>query len=365
MQIELASGYHHVSLSNFLAVYKIARLNDRKLTLWRAEVPHRPGALAELLDPLAAAGTDLQVVMGYRLPGAEGRAVVEVAPITSRRAALAAGRARLEAGGAPTLQVLGDNRPGLANRIAQALADERFSLYDDGSLDWAPASGPCDHEGVPCRRTPLIQSGVVSGFYYDLQTAALAGVSSTGNGRRSLDSLPSPSTTSLVVSPGSTSKSGFVSRARPPGSSPLSRAKSTITRSQEPAALRMFAGVSCVSPGVTTTGNICASSFYELHACVEIGGKVPPGMYEYRLITPRGNFAGRFHVSPIKSIREVEPNNDVATAQKIALPATIDGLIDELTLWNRALTKTEMQQIKSGTFTQDAHLVGISLTCKF
>jgi hypothetical protein len=100
----------------------------RKLTLWRAEVPHRPGALAELLDPLAAAGADLQVVMGYRLPGAEARAVVEVAPITSRRAALAAGKARLEAGGAPTLQVLGDNRPGLANRIAQALADSHVNI---------------------------------------------------------------------------------------------------------------------------------------------------------------------------------------------------------------------------------------------
>ncbi len=100
----------------------------RKLTLWRAEVAHRPGALAALLDPLAAAGTDLQVVMGYRLPGDKARAVVEVAPITSRRAALAAGKARLAAGGAPTLQVLGDNRPGLANRIAQALADSNVNI---------------------------------------------------------------------------------------------------------------------------------------------------------------------------------------------------------------------------------------------
>lgn len=100
----------------------------RKLTLWRAEVPHRPGALAELLDPLAAAGTDLQVVMGYRLPGDKARAVVEVAPITSRRAALAATKARLVAGGAPTLQVLGENRPGLANRIAHALADSHVNI---------------------------------------------------------------------------------------------------------------------------------------------------------------------------------------------------------------------------------------------
>ena len=100
----------------------------RKLTLWRTEVAHRPGALAELLDPLAAAGADLQVVMGYRLPGETARAVVEVAPITSRRAALAAENARLVPGGAPALQVLGENRPGLANRIARALADSRVNI---------------------------------------------------------------------------------------------------------------------------------------------------------------------------------------------------------------------------------------------
>ena len=100
----------------------------RKLTLWRTEVDHRPGALAELLDPLAAAGVDLQIVMGYRLPGQKSRAVVELAPITSRKAALAADRARLSAGGAPTLLVLGDNRPGLANRIARALAESNVNV---------------------------------------------------------------------------------------------------------------------------------------------------------------------------------------------------------------------------------------------
>ena len=100
----------------------------RKLTLWRTEVPHHPGALATLLDPLAAAGADLQVVMGYRLPGEKSRAMVELAPIAGRRPALAAEKAGLVPGGAPTLQVLGDNRPGLANRIALALADSHVNI---------------------------------------------------------------------------------------------------------------------------------------------------------------------------------------------------------------------------------------------
>jgi hypothetical protein len=100
----------------------------RKLTLWRTDVPHRPGALAELLDPLAAAGADLQVVMGFRLRGEDDRAVVELAPITSRKAALAAEKAKLRPAGSPTLLVLGENRPGLANRIARALADSCVNI---------------------------------------------------------------------------------------------------------------------------------------------------------------------------------------------------------------------------------------------
>jgi hypothetical protein len=100
----------------------------RKITLWRTEVEHRPGALAELLGPLAAAGADLQTVMGYRIPGHKTRAVIEVAPVTNRKVARAAEGVGLAPGGAPTLLVLGDNRPGLANRIARALAESGVNI---------------------------------------------------------------------------------------------------------------------------------------------------------------------------------------------------------------------------------------------
>ncbi|MDP3047778.1 MAG: metallopeptidase TldD-related protein [Chloroflexota bacterium] len=93
----------------------------------------------------------------------------------------------------------------LGDKLGQVVADSGFSLHDDGMLDWASSSGSCDHEGVPCRRTALIEHGRVMHFYYDLQTAGLAGAMSTGNGFRSLDSLPGPGTTSLVVAPGNAS----------------------------------------------------------------------------------------------------------------------------------------------------------------
>jgi hypothetical protein len=66
--------------------------------------------------------------MGYRVPGDDTHAVVEVAPVTSRRTAEAARRAGLAEGGAPALLVLGDNRPALATRIARALAESGVNI---------------------------------------------------------------------------------------------------------------------------------------------------------------------------------------------------------------------------------------------
>jgi PmbA protein len=89
-------------------------------------------------------------------------------------------------------------------RLGQAVFDKHFSLYDDPTVAYRPGSRPCDDEGVPSQRTALIKAGVVRSFYYDLQTAARAGTSSTGNGGRGRGGLPSPATSALVVTPGRT-----------------------------------------------------------------------------------------------------------------------------------------------------------------
>lgn len=94
----------------------------RKIVLWRGRVPNRPGALAEVLEPLAATGVDLQVVMGYREHGSSD-ALIEVYPISGRKLTEAAEGAGLGASGIPAVLVQGDNRAGLGHRIAKALAD--------------------------------------------------------------------------------------------------------------------------------------------------------------------------------------------------------------------------------------------------
>ena len=100
----------------------------KKVALWRRDLDNRPGALANVLEPLARAGTDLQVAMGYRFPGNESRAAVEVAPVTSRKATVAAQGAGLQPSGIPTLLVAGDNRPGLGFALSQGMADAGINM---------------------------------------------------------------------------------------------------------------------------------------------------------------------------------------------------------------------------------------------
>jgi hypothetical protein len=93
----------------------------KRMTLWRRELENNPGALATILDPVAKAGADLQVAMGYRIPGQEHRAVIELAPVQGRRASAAAEEAGLSPSDIPTLVVEGDDRPGLGRDLAEEM----------------------------------------------------------------------------------------------------------------------------------------------------------------------------------------------------------------------------------------------------
>jgi hypothetical protein len=99
----------------------------RRITLWRRDVDNRPGALAQVLEPLASTGTDLQVAMGFRIPGQESRAVLELAPVEGR-AIGAAERAGLSRSDIPTLVVEGDNTPGLGLHQSRALAGAGINI---------------------------------------------------------------------------------------------------------------------------------------------------------------------------------------------------------------------------------------------
>jgi len=90
----------------------------------------------------------------------------------------------------------------LKDKLGEQVFDKRLSLWDDATIAHGVGSYPCDDEGVPSQRLPLVTEGVVSNFLYDLQTAALAGTCSTGNGRRPGGTSPKPAISSLIIGRG-------------------------------------------------------------------------------------------------------------------------------------------------------------------
>ncbi len=93
----------------------------------------------------------------------------------------------------------------IGGKLGEQVFDAELTLWDDATLAYRPGSRPCDDEGVPSRRIPLVEKGVVRNFVYDLQTAARAGEESTGNGHRGGGALPSPGVNTFVFENGDTS----------------------------------------------------------------------------------------------------------------------------------------------------------------
>jgi len=93
----------------------------------------------------------------------------------------------------------------LLKKMRTYIASSSLNIVDDATFPFGPASSPLDGEGIPSRPTQIIEKGRLKSFIYDLQTAGLMRTRSTANAARSYDSLPSPSTTNLILKEGEVS----------------------------------------------------------------------------------------------------------------------------------------------------------------
>lgn len=117
-------------------------------------------------------------------------------------------------GGALSAAAVQRGRSPFAGRLGEALAAEALVLHDDGRDPEGSASAPFDAEGVPRRRTALIEGGRLLAHLYDTYTANREGGESTGSAsRHGYRSLPTVSTSNLVVAPGSQSLDALLGEA--------------------------------------------------------------------------------------------------------------------------------------------------------
>lgn len=104
-------------------------INIQRIKLWHKEVANRPGVLAGVLEPLAAAGADLEMIMATSFPGDSGLASIGVFPVTGRKAMAAAQGTGLNAMPVmSSLLVTGDNKAGLGRELAQTIADAGINI---------------------------------------------------------------------------------------------------------------------------------------------------------------------------------------------------------------------------------------------
>jgi PmbA protein len=99
-----------------------------------------------------------------------------------------------------------------AGKEGLRVASDIFNLVDDGIHPEGLASAPFDGEGVPTRRTLLVDEGILQGFLYDTYTGRKEGKASTGNGvRGSYRSQPHVGATNLRLTGGTLSLQEMIS----------------------------------------------------------------------------------------------------------------------------------------------------------
>jgi PmbA protein len=90
----------------------------------------------------------------------------------------------------------------LAGKLGERVAGENVTVIDDGTLRGGFGTSPFDSEGVPTRRTMVIENGVLKSYLLNTYTAKKLGLQTTGNASRGLAGNPSIGIGNLFLQPG-------------------------------------------------------------------------------------------------------------------------------------------------------------------
>jgi PmbA protein len=74
----------------------------------------------------------------------------------------------------------------LAGKLGEKIASENLTVIDDGTLPGLFGTSPFDDEGVPTRRTVVIENGVLKNYLMNTYTARKLGMKTTGNAARGI-----------------------------------------------------------------------------------------------------------------------------------------------------------------------------------
>jgi PmbA protein len=90
----------------------------------------------------------------------------------------------------------------LAGKLGQKVAAANVTVIDDGTMIGGFGSSPFDGEGIPTRRTTVIESGVLASYLLNTYTAKKLGLKTTANASRGLAGTPGIGPGNYFLQPG-------------------------------------------------------------------------------------------------------------------------------------------------------------------
>ncbi len=98
----------------------------------------------------------------------------------------------------------------LVGKLGHQVAAARLTVVDDGRLPGGLGSRPFDGDGLPTRRTVVIENGVLVSYLLDAYSGRKLGLASTGNASRSLGQRPTVGPMNFYVQPGTASPNEII-----------------------------------------------------------------------------------------------------------------------------------------------------------
>ncbi len=78
----------------------------------------------------------------------------------------------------------------LAGKLGEKIAAENVTIIDDGTMPGGFGTSPFDGEGIPTRRTVVVERGVLNSYLLNTYTAKKLGLETTANASRGLAGTP-------------------------------------------------------------------------------------------------------------------------------------------------------------------------------
>jgi PmbA protein len=91
----------------------------------------------------------------------------------------------------------------LAGKLGEKIAAEGVTVIDDGTIPGGFGTSPFDGEGIPTRRTLVIENGVLKSYLLNTYTAKKLGLQTTANAWRGLAGTPGIGPGNYFLQPGS------------------------------------------------------------------------------------------------------------------------------------------------------------------